>query len=350
MAPEVGSAAAAVTRDLFEHGSAYEFFQAVRLLTAAAGERVPVGGDADPDREVVRFRGGVSMAFPASDIHELVPGDEERPAEMTLSFFGVATPGSYGSLPTCYTELILHRGQKKDRALRDFLDLFNHRLASLFYRAFEKHRFPLVYERSAARSGGLFEHALFAWMGLHTRGLRGRLEVPDVALIRWAGMLSRRPAAAGQIEDFVREMLRVPCEVVPFVPTWYVLDDDELCRLGSGREQLGRDTFLGHAVRVAQSRFALRLGPLGLPAYEALLPEGRSFDALRDLVRLAVGVEYDVELRLRLRRPDVPELRLRGAGHAGRRLGWTTWLVTRPLAADPADVVVSPAWTRSAVN
>ncbi len=336
-----------MTRDLFERPGAYEFFQAVRMLTAANPERAPVGGDDDPDREVVRFKGDVSMSFPPSDIVSLEPGEDDRPAEMTVAFLGLASPGSYGSLPTCYTELILHRGQHKDRALRDFLDLFNHRLASLFYRAFEKSRFPLGYERSNARSGGLFEHAMFAWMGLNTRGLRGRLALPDLALLRWAGPLARRPAAAGELVDMLEDVFGVPADVVPFVPAWYVLDDEELNRLGRGRARLGRDTFLGRSVLVGQSRFALRLGPLHLPKYEAFLPEGEFFASLRDLMRLATGPEYDVELRLRLHRGEVPRLHLRGPDEPGRRLGWTTWLVTRELAEEPADVVVSPAWSRA---
>ena len=333
--------------ELYERPGAYEFFQAVRLLTQASPDRAPVGGDDVPDREVVRFHGDVSLSFPPSDICSLVRGEEEAPPAMTVAFFGLATSGSYGSLPTCYAELILSRGQKKDRALRDFLDLFNHRLTSLFYRAFEKHRFPLVFERSPARTGGLFEHALFSWMGLNTRGLRGRMSVPDLGLLRWVGMLSRRPASAGEIVDLVEESAAVPAEVVPFVPAWYVLDEEELHRLGHGRWRLGKDTFLGRSVLVGQSRFALRLGPMSFGKYESFLPEGRFFPKLRDLMRLAVGPEYDVELRLRLRREDVPPLRLRGEDEPGRRLGWTTWLMTRPLSADPADVVVSPAWSRA---
>lgn len=336
-----------MTQDLHERPGGYEFFQAVRLLTRERPDRAPVGGDEDPDREVVRFRGDVSMSFPPSDIVSLERAEDDAPPRMTLSFFGIATPGSYGSLPTCYTELILFRGQKRDRALRDFLDLFNHRLASLFYRAFEKHRFPLVYERSGARGGGLFEHALFSLVGLNTRGLRGRMAVPDLGLLRWTGMLSRRPASAGELQDLMEDAFGVRAEVVPFVPAWYVLDDEELLRLGRGRARLGVDTFLGASVLVGQSRFALRLGPMSLSRYEAFLPAGEFHAKLRDLVRLAVGPEYDVEQRLRLRRQEVPGLVLQGKDEPGRRLGWTTWLVTREPEEDPADVVVSPAWSRA---
>ena len=42
-------------------------------------------------------------------------------------------------MPRHYTELLLQRIREKDFSLRDFLDLFNHRLTSLFYRAWEKY-------------------------------------------------------------------------------------------------------------------------------------------------------------------------------------------------------------------
>ncbi|MBY0375519.1 MAG: type VI secretion system baseplate subunit TssG, partial [Bryobacteraceae bacterium] len=45
----------------------FDFFQAVRLMTLAAGqERAPVGGFVPPEREVVRFVANPDLAFPAS--------------------------------------------------------------------------------------------------------------------------------------------------------------------------------------------------------------------------------------------------------------------------------------------
>ena len=40
------------------------FFQAVRLLERLLPDRAPVGGDAPPSREVVRFLTKLSLAFP----------------------------------------------------------------------------------------------------------------------------------------------------------------------------------------------------------------------------------------------------------------------------------------------
>ena len=38
-------------------------------------------------------------------------------------------------------------GPERNQGLREFLDIFNHRLISFFYRAWEKYRFPIAYER-----------------------------------------------------------------------------------------------------------------------------------------------------------------------------------------------------------
>ena len=62
-------------------------------------------------------------------------------------------------------------------------------------------------------------------------------------------------------------------------------------------------------------------------------------------MRLAAGAEYDLELRLVARREDVKGLRLKGANAPGEHLGWTSWIATRPLAADPEDVVISARWS-----
>ncbi len=342
MVAEGRTPATPLAETLHEEAYRFEFFQAVRLLQGLAGERAPVGEDADPRREAVRFRSDVSPAFAASDILGLRPGpDDDSPIEMHVNFFGVATPGSYGSLPTCYTELVRSRERAGDTALRDFLDLFNHRLLSLFYRAWEKHRFDVAWERSDPERGGLFERALLSLMGLGTGGLEGRLPFPDTAALRWAGILGRRPVAADGLASVVRDYFDVPVEVEEFVPGWYPLDEDERIRLGGRSLALGLDTFLGQSVEVAQFKFRLRLGPLDRATYREFLPGAAAFRGLRELVRFAVGPEFDFEIQLILQGREAPELRLGGESEGAVRLGWDTWLASRPLERDPSDVVVS---------
>src|SRR5262245_52968389 len=107
------------------------------------------------------------MNFPPSSIYSLgreQPAVERGPLPppvMTVAFFGLTGPN--GALPVHYTQAIikqLEKGRGDERtALRDWLDLFNHRLVSIFYRSWEKYRFGVPFARyMRARSlaqGGL---------------------------------------------------------------------------------------------------------------------------------------------------------------------------------------------------
>src|SRR5947209_644748 len=123
---------------------AFDFFQAVRLLQRFSPEREMVGKFVHPNTEVVKFRANPSMTFPASEI-QAIDFAENEPARLTVNFMGLTGP--LGVMPLCYTEFVINRLQNRDSALRDFLDLFNHRIISLFYQAWEKYHFTVPYER-----------------------------------------------------------------------------------------------------------------------------------------------------------------------------------------------------------
>ena len=154
----------------------FDFFQAVRVLEKLAPKRAPVGLDGAPGEEVARFRAHLSMAFPPSQIVALDPAGEERSNPLlTVTFLGLYGPS--GVLPTHYTQLLMDiqrdvRGPER-RSLRDWLDLFNHRFISLFYRAWEKYRFHLQYERGEAfrRDADTFTLGLRSVMGFGTQGI-----------------------------------------------------------------------------------------------------------------------------------------------------------------------------------
>ena len=137
MASESGREAASLKRLILEQTGRFEFLQAVRLMKKIWPDRDPVGGDFDPRNEVVRFVTDISPVFARSDIQDAVEPEDGGPAELQVNFMGVATPSSFGALPRRYSEEIRRLSREKNSALREFLDLFNHRMISLFYRGLE---------------------------------------------------------------------------------------------------------------------------------------------------------------------------------------------------------------------
>jgi type VI secretion system protein ImpH len=241
-----------------------------------------------------------------------------------------------------YAELILDRRRERDFVLHDFLDLFNHRLISLFYRAWEKYRYPLVYERTRAEQVNLFERAGFSVLGLGQPGLRAKLPYDARALLARAHVFRIGGTSALGLADLVTSYFGVTAAVQQFVPGWYVVDEEQCSRLGRQACELGVSLSLGSRVQVCQSRFRICLGPLSWDDFRAFLPQGDGFRVLAEIVRLATGPEYDFDFQLRLNADDVPPLRLGIVDEQGAPwLGWSTWLYRADRGQDVDEVVIN---------
>ena len=228
-----------------------------------------------PSEEVARFTVNPDTAFPASEIHALELEDG-HPPRMSVNFMGLTGPE--GVLPYCYSLLISERIRDRDTAPRDFLDLFHHRIISLFYRAWEKYRFAVSYERD--QQDRLTQH-LKDLVGLGEQGLQNRLGIRDDALVFYAGLLGPQQRSAAALEQFIGDYFGVPAAVEQFVGGWYPLSTGTECTLGDEgdpSEQLGWGAVAGEEIWDPQARVRLRIGPL---TREPI----RRFSSVRERVR-----------------------------------------------------------------
>jgi type VI secretion system protein ImpH len=327
---------------LFHRGYDFGFFQAVRLLAHIYPRRKQVGGEAMPSDEIARFRAHLSMNFPPGAIHGIDrASDEDGPATMIVAFMGLTGPE--GVLPSHYTELLIARQAEKDSTLAAFLDLFNHRLISLFYRAWEKHHFVIGYERStrAGAQEDKFTQYLFDLIGMGTPGLRGRLGIRDQALLRYAGLITQRPHSASALGGMLRDYFGLPIEIEQFQGKWFLLDEPSLSfLLQEGlHNQLGVGAIAGDAVWNQQARFRVQVGPISLEQFIEFLPDGKAFAELVELTRYFVGLALEFDLQLILRAPEVPWCRLTDESADAARLGWLGWLKTEEFREDAREAV-----------
>lgn len=370
MAAQKRRANPALADELFSEPYRFSFFQAVRLLERLAPDRQPVGrsrqagGHAShPTREIVRFCTIASLVFPPSQISELKkyqPGESDQvkthhsetddqtqagPPLMRVAFMGLTGPT--GVLPDAWTEFLIERIRAKDHTLHDFLDLFNHRAISLFYRAWEKYRFPISWERNKADR---FTEYLFDLIGMGTTGLRGRMSVPDQALLRYGGLIAQRPHSATAVAAILSDHFGVSARIEQFFGQWLKLEDRDYTRLGKSNSQLGVSTISGQRVWDQGSKFRVCCGPLSLAEFTNFLPVGTAFRPLKEITGFLAGQEFDFDLQLVLKAQEVPGCVLTTRARRKPMLGWTTWLKTRDFKVDDRQVVLrcdSP-WT--AVN
>lgn len=315
----------------------FRFFQAVRLMERIRRERKPVGGEALPDEEIVRFRSRIGLDFPASEIQEINTSVNEagqETTEMVVNFMGMV--GVSGVLPIHYTELVMDRIRHRDSTLWAFLDIFTHRAVSLFYRAWGKYRFPIAYERGNDDFTGF----LFDFVGLGSKGLRGRMSLEDEALLPYGGLINQKPHSQNAIENIVSDQFQVSTKVLQFFGQWLQLGKEDITHLGARNSILGESSIIGNRVWDQQSKFRVRLGPMKFNKFLSFLPNGSANQSLLSVLKFLVGFEFDFDLQFVLQAKQVPSTVLTTRALRKPMLGWTTWLKTKPFVSDDDQLVL----------
>jgi type VI secretion system protein ImpH len=223
--------------------------------------------------------------------------------------------------------------------MKEFLGIFDHRILSLFFRAWEKTHAGIAH--GDPTRDWLSNH-LANLVGMSGDALRGRMPFADDVLLYYTGLfgLPTRPAAG--LEQLLTDFFDVPVAIEQFVGAWYPLERATQSELGDefgASAQLGLGAVAGDEIWDRQSRARIRIGPLTRRQYDEFLPGGSAYEPLRALVRLYTNDMIDFEIQLVLARDEVPPCRL--GGDEPLPLSWCTWLNTKPLGRNPDDTLFS---------
>jgi type VI secretion system protein ImpH len=310
----------------------YDFYDVLRRLDCLQRSKPRLGTALRPSDEPLRFGQETYLGFAPAPLGRLAeePG---RAPRLEVRFFGLLGPN--GPLPLHLTdyarERILHHG---DATLARFLDVFHHRLIALFYRAWAQAQPTVSLDRPEEDRFTTYVGAL---IGIGAPQLRQRDAAGDYVKLFHAGLLARQVRNADGLAALLAGYFCLPVRIEQFVGHWMRLPGEDLTRLGrAGGGPLARSAVLGGRVWDRQHKFRVRLGPLSEVQYESFLPGGSALPRLVALVRQYLGFELDWDANLVLERRQVPPIRLGSKG----RLGWTTWVGTRPHRADAADLTL----------
>lgn len=310
----------------------FTLFAALRLLEQSFPTSPRLGESRKAADDPVRLGQTPSLSFAPSDVTGFHESASDGPPRLEQYSFGVFGPN--GSLPVHLTEYAFERGrQREDPTFTDFVNLFQHRLTSLFYRAWAEADPAASFDRPESDR---FLQYVGALVGLGTASARSRDAAPDRAKLSRATHFAPQPRSADGLESILTDYFGLPVEVRQFVGEWMDVPRELYCRIGRdpSSASLGLTAALGAMSWQCQHKFEIAIGPLALGSFADLLPGSRGLAELAALVRLYTNDEWGWQLRLLLRDVEVPGVRLGSAG----RLGWTTWLGGRGQMAD--DVVI----------
>lgn len=304
-----------------------DFFELLRRLEVNG--RFGRGGR--PDQEPARLGQEPRLGFAVRDVAAFSPASATTPARVATSVIGLLGPE--GPLPLHLARRVLDRlsqrwfdtdgaEAKSDTTFLDFLNMIQHRAIALYWRAWADQNPGVQAERGEA---GRLDAMLGALVG------GGEDQVARLKRGQ-AAALGHRVLGPERLTDLVARALDLPVRIVEFVGSWNAIPPRLQSRLGGAR--LGRGATLGPRFFTRQTRIELRVGPVSIADYLALLPRGARSGTTRLALLHGLGESLDVDLRPILRAAEIPAARL-GAAQLGR----TAWLAPG-RDRDAADLVL----------
>lgn len=295
----------------------FEFFQAVRLLECAHADRPRIGQSLRTSDDLFRLGQDPDLRFAATELAGYRPASDQRPARLAVNFLGLLGPN--GPLPLWLTEYVHDRVHHSgDTTLVSFLDMFQHRMLSLFYRAWAASQPVIGLDRS-----GDVGYARYVGSLCGFRRLSRDECVPGNARLNFAGLLAGRTRHSSGLASLLSQYFGLPVAIEQFVGRWMCLPAHEQACLGvQGAKTLGQGVSLGGKVWDRQHKFRIVMGPLGRDDCERLQPGRDGFLRLAHWVHSYTGGVLDWDVQLNLAPGVAKGMRLDGKARIAR----STWL------------------------
>lgn len=328
-----------VTDALKDEPYSFDFDQAILVLehmhkhkqTDAKNFFQPLGESLDLSHEALTIKSHVSFSTPASELQKL-DINQEKPA-LWINFLSLA--GVLGPLPTPYTEMVIDRTRAKDTSFRDFLDIFNHRVASMWHRLHKKVHVGIAQVLPQHSSIG---KCLLRLAGISHEKIINGTELSESALLSYQNLFWKQPHGTLGLEQMIRHHFNVKTKVHEFIGAWRQACPSEITRIGIINGQwntLGENVILGSKCWDQMAGIRIDIGPLNWKRFCEFLPiqthaNKHYYLLLKDLSRMYVGIDLSIKAKLILDHSEIRPVVLTKQSAPSEMtsfyLGLNTWL------------------------
>lgn len=307
------------------------FVALVTQLAQELGAHAAIGADGPYDSEAVRFRHDPSLGFRSADVSDgrvFESGSKAAWVELTTSFAGLT--GTASPLPPSFIERFCRDDERDEHgAQAALLDLFHHRLLSLFYRGLLKYDVPRSTRRAC--TGRALDWVLLL-AGLAPQHASRVTGLSRAQLLTLAPLLVTYPPNATRLAIALRTLLHdllgdAEVRVVELRGRFVLLEPSARARLGVDLV-LRQTSTLGRRAPAPASDIVVQLDPLAPAVLARLSPGGDRHDELDAVTQLFCP--ETVQVVIELTPTHTPPARL---GTSDNRLGRGAWLRSRTRPA-----------------
>src|SRR5690606_35113744 len=187
------------------------FYRFCQLLEKSQPEPFLLGASQSPRHDPVRFRPHPGMGFPVGELKSVSLPEEGNPDNIYtvrttfMGLYGVMSP-----LPTTYVDYIAQHKEGYE-PLAEFLDIFNHRLTTQFYRVWRKYSYPATFEAGGTDRTSRY---LLGLIGLGIDGCAAHIDTPISIFLALLGSMRLPTRTSEGIAALVRLLAPQTCVMV----------------------------------------------------------------------------------------------------------------------------------------
>ena len=261
------------------------FFQAVNLLEEYFGSNIKSEDPLESGR--IRFSANPEIVFPSGDIRS-TQINSGNAVQFYLSFMGLL--GISSPLPHYFTEYGA-KNRDDNCALVDFLNIFDHRMYTLFYKAWKKYRIVPTWAQS---SNYQYFNTVSCLSGLV---FDRKDQTDDYHLLSYAGLF----ATASHNSDALAEVLSdclggADVNVEQWAGRWAEVEN--VRRLGVNLVA-GNDAMLGGRIFDRSGKIRIIVNTEHREEFAEFLSGSRNISLIKKVVRSfsPQPLEFDIEVR-----------------------------------------------------
>lgn len=284
------------------------FYRFCQLLEQADKDAPLLGTTSHPGTDPVRFRPHPGMGFPVSEIKSIDADKDHPDAPPTVRTTFMGLYGVDSPLPTGYLDDIAQRREGHE-GIEHFLDIFNHRLMTQFYRIWRKYAYPATFQ-----AGGTDEtsQCLLGLIGLGIPGTEKHIATP---VSRFLALLSTMRLPTRTAEGIRALVNLLAPQTQAHIQGHDPVSVEIRTRSGLSGENkiaLAQRSVLGRKGKDGNSRVLVTLFTDNAQEAEGWLPGGHLHTDLLVLMRVYLGYRCNARLQLTVPTRLLPEPRLGG--------------------------------------
>lgn len=282
------------------------------LYTQDDGQSPLLGDGLNPKHDLVSIQSHITFGHKASGVQQVV---QMADGKYNVLLNNLSLAGMYGALPDTYGEEIANR---KNQDMRDFLDIFHHRLMGLLYRFYRKNR---IFLGSKNVKNNIIGKILHNITGLSL--FQKQFQFQETGIFPLFNLFWKNGTSISGVQELIRGYFHLKTTVVPFLGGWIYPDKDVLSYLNKSYQALGKSLFIGRKTWDDTYGFTICIGPMDFEKYVSFIPPTQqNFPILKQLLFYYIDNSYHVRLQLHLKSDAVPTLRLGKQSY----LNFTSWL------------------------